>query len=53
MGLCAGTGLPLSPTMVTKFYQDPSVPKIPLQAKRHHLLDNGLHHEYKLEKIAA
>ena len=42
---------------------EPSVPKIPLQAKRHPIPDGhrvsaipvlgGLHHEYKLEKIAA
>jgi transposase InsO family protein len=42
---------------------EPSVPKVPLQAKRHQIPDGhcvtaipvlgGLHHEYKLEKIAA
>jgi putative transposase len=42
---------------------EPSVPKVPLQAKRHQIPDGhrvtaipvlaSLHHEYKLEKIAA
>ncbi|PYS14325.1 MAG: hypothetical protein DMG17_16865, partial [Acidobacteria bacterium] len=42
---------------------EPSFPKVPLLNKRHHIPDDhrvsaipllgGLHHEYKLEKIAA